>query len=116
MKNFVLTLWWWSAPLRHEWSAGGLHVSGKEGGISKEEAHQGLVQHLSEHQGTEVDEFTKIHRGERADTGGCTAQDSGTDQADGQRDVWEMCIYTPIFAVNCLTNNLEFVSLSWVAV
>lgn len=69
-KHFVLTLSWSSAPLKHEWSEGGLHVSGKEDGISKE-AHQRLIQHLSEHQRTELNEFTKFHkgRGETADTG-----------------------------------------------
>lgn len=34
-KCFVLTLSWWSAPLKHEWSEGGLHVSGKEDGIRR---------------------------------------------------------------------------------
>lgn len=44
----MLTLWWWSAPLKHGWSGGGLLVSRKEDAISKGEARQGLIQHLSE--------------------------------------------------------------------
>lgn len=105
-KYFVLTLSWSSAPLKHEWSEGGLHVSGKEDGISKGEAHQRLIQHLSEHQRTELDEFTKFHRGrsETADTGGFTPRTVALIRLTA-KGMFGTCVFTPIFAANCLTDN-----------
>lgn len=102
-KRFVLTLSWWSAPLKHEWSEGGLHVSGKEDGISKREAHQRLIQHFPEHQRAELDEFTKIYRGrgETADTGGSTPR----TEALTAKGMFGKCIYTLLFAADCLTSN-----------
>lgn len=105
-KRFVLTLSWSSAPLKHEWSEGGLHVSGKEDGISKGEAHQGLIQHLPEHQRAELDEFTKFHRGrgETTDTGGFTPGRGALIRLTA-KGMFGKCIYTPIFAASYLTNN-----------
>lgn len=105
-KRFVLTLSWSSAPLKHEWSEGGLHVSGKEDGISKGEAHQGLIQHLPEHQRAELDEFTKFHRGrgETTDTGGFTPGTGALIRLTA-KGMFGKCIYTPIFAASYLTNN-----------
>lgn len=105
-KRFVLTLSWSSAPLKHEWSEGGLHVSGKEDGISKGEAHQGLIQHLPEHQRAELDEFTKFHRGrgETTDTGGFTPGTGALIRLTA-KGMFGKCIYKPIFAASYLTNN-----------
>lgn len=104
-KCFVLTLSWWSAPLKHEWSEGGLHVSGKEDGIRrrKEKFIRGS---FSTFQSTELDEFTNFHRGraETADTGGFSPRTVALITLTAKRMFWK-CIFTPIFAANCLTNN-----------
>lgn len=105
-KHFVLTLSWSSAPPKHEWSEGGLHVSGKEDWISKGEAHQGLIQYLSEHQRTELEEFTKFHRGrgETADTGGFTPRTVALIRLTAP-GMFGKCVFAPVFAANRLTGN-----------